>query len=145
MIKRRVLKLSVFSGAIVCLGLLSVSLVDITPFPGRRITACFDNLGGLGPRDPVMMSGLAIGRVGRVHFSEDFEACAELVITTEVELSEDTMAIILAHGVLGDRYVDLQPGGSDVLLEDGDEISFTQGAMILEHLLGRAITSIERD
>ena len=51
--------------------------------------------------------------------------------------------MILAEGVLGDRYVDLQPGGSETMLEDGDEISFTQGAMILEHLVGRAVTSVD--
>ena len=141
MIKRRVLKVTVFSMVILCLGLLSVSLVDIAPFPGTRLTACFDNLGGLESRDPVMLNGLAIGRVGRVHFSDDYQACAELVITTSIDIPEDTMAMVLAQGVLGDRYVDLQPGGSDVMLEDGNNIEYTQGAMILEHLLGRALST----
>ena len=139
------LKLGTFTVALLGLGLLSVSLVEIAPFPGTRITACFDNLGGLGSRDPVMVNGLAIGRVGRVHISENFDPCAQLVITTELELPEDTTALILAEGVLGDRYVDLQPGGSDVMLEDGDEITYTQGAMILEHLVGRAVTSSHQE
>ena len=134
-------KMGAFSVVLLGLGLLSVSLVDIAPFPGTRIHACFDNLGALGARDPVMVNGLAVGRVGSVYFNDDFDACAELVLTSQVQLPEDTVAMILAEGVLGDRYVDLQPGGSETMLEDGDEISFTQGAMILEHLVGRAVTS----
>ena len=54
-------------------------------------------------------------------------------------LPTDTTASIVTAGLLGDRYVSLQLGGEDETLKSGDEISFTESAVILERLIGKLV------
>ena len=57
-------------------------------------------------------------------------------------LSADTGAQILTEGILGARYVNLLPGADDETLADGDQIYDTQGALVLENLVGDLITRL---
>ena len=53
------------------------------------------------------------------------------------EIPFDTSASILTSGVLGDRYVGLEPGGSFEYLAEGDELVITQSAVVLEQLISK--------
>jgi phospholipid/cholesterol/gamma-HCH transport system substrate-binding protein len=55
-------------------------------------------------------------------------------------LSVDTGARIQTEGFIGGRYISLVPGGDEELLKDGDTITNTQGALVLENLIGNFIT-----
>jgi phospholipid/cholesterol/gamma-HCH transport system substrate-binding protein len=104
-----------------------------------RVTARFDNIGGLTTRAPVTMAGVTIGRVERVEFDP---LRMEAVVTMRIEsrydrIPEDSDAAILTAGLLGGQYIGLGPGGSPESLRDGDEIWLTQTAMVLENLIGR--------
>ena len=124
---------------------LSVSMVGVSPFPATHLVACFDNVGGLEARDPVTVRGVVVGRVRSVDLDRDYRACAQLAIDPSVVLTDDTAAIILARGILGDRSIDLRPGGSDMQLQSGDEIAYTQSAVVLEDMLGRVIMMLNED
>ena len=63
----------------------------------------------------------------------------------QLELPEDTFAAIRTSGLLGDQFVRLEPGGSDVLLASGDTIAFTQNALALESLIDRFVTDFDGD
>jgi phospholipid/cholesterol/gamma-HCH transport system substrate-binding protein len=56
-----------------------------------------------------------------------------------LKLPTDTSASIVTAGVLGDRYIELQPGADEAILKSGDQISFTESAVILERLIGQFI------
>jgi phospholipid/cholesterol/gamma-HCH transport system substrate-binding protein len=56
-------------------------------------------------------------------------------------IPDDSDASILTAGLLGSQYVGLQPGGSDMYLEDGSEILFTQSAVVLENLIGKFLVN----
>jgi len=53
------------------------------------------------------------------------------------KIPDDSDATILTSGLLGAQYVGLEAGGSDSYFEDGDEIEFTQSAIVLEQLIGK--------
>ncbi len=57
-------------------------------------------------------------------------------------LSTDTGAQILTEGILGARYINLLPGADEETLFDGDVIEDTQGAMVLENLIGDLLTRL---
>lgn len=103
-----------------------------------QITARFSNIGGLKPRSPVRIAGVKIGEVSRIHYDQErFEAVAVLAIDKQFnELPEDTSASILTSGLLGDQYIGLDPGGLPFNLGEGDEISLTQSAIIIEKIIG---------
>ena len=104
-----------------------------------RIEARFDNVGGLAVKAPVMIGGVRVGRVGAIWIDqEDYEPVVGLDILSQYDsLSDDTGASILTSGLLGAQFVGLSPGFSDIYLEEGDSIEFTQSAIQLESLISQ--------
>jgi phospholipid/cholesterol/gamma-HCH transport system substrate-binding protein len=111
------------------------------------VEARFENIGSLRERAPVTMSGVTIGRVTTVSFDPvTLEAVVEFVIDSRYDqIPDDTDASILTSGILGSQYVGLQAGGSDMYLEDGSEILFTQSAIVLENLIGKFLVNAGSD
>ena len=106
---------------------------------GLRIYAVFDQTGGLKMRAPVEIAGVKVGQVTDISLSPDFRARVALDLRDGLQLPVDTSASIVTAGVLGDPYVSLQLGGDDRMLGPGDEISFTESAVILERLIGKLV------
>ena len=111
------------------------------------VEARFENIGSLRERAPVTMSGVTIGRVTTVSFDPlTLEAVVEFVIDARYnQIPDDSDASILTSGILGSQYVGLQAGGSDMYLEDGSEILFTQSAIVLENLIGKFLVNAGSD
>lgn len=107
-----------------------------------QLFSTFDEIGGLAPRSQVVIGGVRVGQVDAIVLDEDFRARVSLKVNAGLELPDDTSAAILTSGVLGDQYVALEPGGSDELLGPGDEIPYTQSALVLERMLGRLVQSL---
>lgn len=107
------------------------------------VKARFDNIGGLKVRSPVSMAGVRIGRVESIVFDKDsYEAVVTLRIDSRYDtLPEDSDASILTAGLLGSQYIGLQPGASDIYLAQGDEMMFTQSAIVLENLIGKFLVN----
>lgn len=108
-----------------------------------EVEARFQNVGSLKRRAPVSMAGVTIGRVTDVEFDPvTLEAVVTFVIDKRYDMiPDDSDASILTAGLLGSQYVGLQPGGSDLYLEDGSEILFTQSAVVLENLIGKFLVN----
>ena len=104
-----------------------------------EIQARFDNVGSLKTRAPVAMAGVTIGRVTNIYFDPNaLDAVVTLVIDSRYDqIPDDSDASILTAGLLGSQYIGLQPGGSDIYLEEGGELLFTQSAIVLENLIGK--------
>jgi phospholipid/cholesterol/gamma-HCH transport system substrate-binding protein len=110
---------------------------------GLDLHAFFDQIGGLKPRAPVEISGVKVGAVSSITLAPDYRARVEMALDSKLKLPIDTSASIVTSGLLGDRYVSLQLGGDPELLKSGDEISFTESAVILERLIGKFVHSTD--
>ena len=106
---------------------------------GYLLTARFSNLGELKTRAPVKIAGVKVGEVDKVELdAEKFEALVTLRMTPRAgELPADSSAAIYTSGLLGERYIGITPGGDPDVLANGDEIIFTQSAVVLEQLIGK--------
>jgi phospholipid/cholesterol/gamma-HCH transport system substrate-binding protein len=103
------------------------------------VTARFENIGSLKNRAPVAMSGVTIGRVTSVEF-DPLALNAEVTFQIDNrfdQIPDDSDASILTAGLLGSQYIGLQAGGSDLYLEEGSEIQFTQSAIVIENLISK--------
>ncbi len=108
------------------------------------LVARFDDVAGLRRRAKVSMAGVTIGRVAGIEVDLRY---GEAIVTIEIDgevggLTTDTGAQILTEGILGARYVNLLPGADEEVLGDGDYIMDTQGAMVLENLIGDLVTRL---
>ncbi len=110
---------------------------------GFRLTAMFEQVGGLKPGAPVSMAGVTIGRVEAISY--DFnEYRARVVIRVEPKydlIPDDSDASILTAGLLGGQYLGIGPGASETFFEEGDRIEFTQSAIVLENLISKFLFS----
>jgi phospholipid/cholesterol/gamma-HCH transport system substrate-binding protein len=107
-----------------------------------RVEARFDNIGGLKVRAPVRSSGVLVGRVAEIRFdNERYQASVFLALDARYGFPKDTSASILTSGLLGEQYVGLDAGGEEKKLGDGDRITLTQSAMVLERLIGQFLFS----
>jgi phospholipid/cholesterol/gamma-HCH transport system substrate-binding protein len=104
-----------------------------------NVTARFENVGSLKNRAPVAMSGVTIGRVTDVRFDpEMLDAEVTFAIDSRYnQIPDDSDASILTSGLLGSQYIGLQAGGSDLFLEEGSEVQFTQSAIVIENLISK--------
>jgi len=111
--------------------------------PTYRLTAHFENIGGLRPKAAVRSAGVVVGRVASIEYDPDtFNAVVAFDIDRRYDkFPTDTFASIYTAGLLGEQYVGLAPGGEEKLLADGDRITKTQKAVVLEDLIGQFLTS----
>jgi len=106
----------------------------------------FDNIGGLKPRAPVKSAGVTVGRVASIGFdSNTYQALVTINLDQQYQFPKDTSAKILTSGLLGEQYIGLEPGGDPEMLKDGDTISMTQSAIVLENLIGQFLYSKAAD
>ena len=109
---------------------------------GYVITARFEDISGLKVRSPVTMAGVTIGRVKNISFDDTtFEAVVTMrIYDRHNALPKDTSASIYTAGLLGEKYVGLEPGGEEKNLMKGDEIKLTQDSLVLEKLIGQLVS-----
>jgi phospholipid/cholesterol/gamma-HCH transport system substrate-binding protein len=119
------------------------NLSAATETGGYEIKAKFQNISGLKERSAVMVAGVKVGRVVHIGFdAETFQAVVTMRIGDDYKiLPADTSASILTSGLLGEKYVGLEPGGEEELLKNGDTLQLTQSAVILEQLIGQLLYS----
>ena len=109
---------------------------------GYKISAEFDNIDGVAIGSDVRVAGIKIGTViGQTLNATSYQARVDMVIQPQVKLSDDSSAKITSEGLLGSKFIALEPGGSDGKLADGGVISYTQGAVDIWSLISQAMFS----
>jgi phospholipid/cholesterol/gamma-HCH transport system substrate-binding protein len=107
-----------------------------------RVTADFDNIGGLKPRAPVKSAGVVVGRVDQIQFdNERFRARVTMNIDKRYQFPQDSSVSILTSGLLGEQYVGVEAGGDSQNVKDGGAFKLTQSAVVLEKLIGQFLYS----
>ena len=113
---------------------------DVRSVKGYKVIAKFDSIDGLSVGSDVRIGGVKIGNVvDQMIDVEDFRAVVTLVILPEVKLPVDTKASITSAGLLGTKYVKLEPGGADEKIPGGGQIQQTKSVVSLEEMLGKVI------
>jgi phospholipid/cholesterol/gamma-HCH transport system substrate-binding protein len=110
---------------------------------GYKVTAMFENIGGLKVRSPITASGVRVGQVADIRYdSNSYRAQVVLQIDSRYsKFPTDTSASIFTAGLLGEQYISLAPGAEEESLKDGDSITITESAIVLERLIGQFLYS----
>ncbi len=123
------------------LAYLAISLGGLEIFQGNnyRVMALFGSASGLTSGDSIEIAGVEIGKVGRISLSDDDQARVEMKIRGGVKLTEDVIASVRTKGLIGDRYIKLEQGGSEHYIEAGGRIRETTPPLDIEELIGQFI------
>lgn len=122
--------------------IFSYKTAEMGDVDGYKITAEFSGIGGLSIGDSVQISGVNVGKVADV----TLDAAAYLAVVTmdienNIKIPSDSTAMISSESLLGGKYLQIEPGGSEDMLTNGGKIEFTQAPQNLEQLLGKFIFS----
>lgn len=122
----------------------SVSSNNITD--SYMLKAKFDKIDGISSGHDVKLAGVKVGMVKSVEVDpKSYQALVSLSVNKSINLPSDSSAEVLSDGLLGGKYINLSPGGSDEFLEDGDIIDLTQSSISLEQLIGKFLFSSTND
>jgi len=123
---------------ILCLGYLSVRLakMEILGGDGYEVYALFTDAGGLRDGASVVIAGVEVGRV-RAVVMEDYKAKVILKVQKGIELQEDAIASIKTKGLIGEKYIQITPGGTEDIIPSGGRIWETEPAVDLEQLISK--------
>jgi len=104
-----------------------------------RLLRGFENSGGLKVKSPVSAAGVKIGQVSSISFDpKTYQSVVQMNINAKYNtIPTDTSASIYTAGLLGEQYVNLDPGGSEEYLHQDSAIEITQSAIILEKAIGQ--------
>lgn len=107
---------------------------------GYLISAEFDNVEGVNVGSDIRMAGIKIGTVTAQSLNpENFQAHITMSIDPAVQLTDDTSAKVTSEGLLGSKFISLEPGGSETKLAAGGVINYTQGAVDIWSLISQAM------
>ncbi len=125
---------------ILALGWLSVKLgrVELLGAQGYQVTADFPSVGGLKPGSAVEIAGVEIGRVEAITLA-DYQARVRMRIRGNVQLQEDSIASIKTKGLIGEKYIRINPGGSEKMIAPNGRIREVEAPVDFEELLSKYI------
>jgi phospholipid/cholesterol/gamma-HCH transport system substrate-binding protein len=127
---------------LLCVGYLTIRLGKLQVIGGNyyAINARFSNIGGLKVGNEVQVSGFVVGRVDAIDINpDDFSVTVKMNILKSVKLTDDSIASIKTSGLIGDKFVKISPGGSDIILEAGETIIDTMPPVDLEDLISKYV------
>ena len=112
------------------------------PTGGYKVIAEFDNAEGINVGTDVRLAGIKIGTVTAQALNpENYMARVEMTLAANISLADDTAAKVTSEGLLGGKFIAMDPGGSDVKLAEGSVMLVTQGSVDIWALISQAMFS----
>jgi phospholipid/cholesterol/gamma-HCH transport system substrate-binding protein len=109
---------------------------------GYDIKAKFQNVDGLGSGSDVRIGGIKVGVIAGLDLDPaTYQAVATIQLREGVEVPTDSTARVSSDGLLGGKYVAIEPGAEEEMLKSGGEIEFTQSSVSIESLIGKFMHS----
>jgi phospholipid/cholesterol/gamma-HCH transport system substrate-binding protein len=126
---------------IIALGYLSFKLGKIDFLSGGYYTlyAEFDKVGGIKKGSVVEIGGVPVGSVEKVTLNNKYQAVVELKILSSIKLPEDSIASVRTKGLIGEKYIQITPGGSDQYIAQNGKIRETESSIDIEEVLSKYV------
>lgn len=125
-----------------CVAYLTVNLANTNLFNQNyyALTAKFSTVNGLRVGSSVEISGVPIGKIAAIELDQQlYQALVSVHIEKYVQVPEDSTAAIKTSGLIGDKYINIIPGGSSQALQPGEAIMDTQAALDIEEMISKYI------
>ncbi len=127
---------------LLCVGYMTielgkVSLLDENYYP---LYAAFSSVSGLRDDSPVEIDGIEVGRVARMSINQEKQmASVELKIRKGIKIYDDAIASVRTSGLIGDKFVKIDPGGGGAILKPGEKITETSSPLDIEDLISKYV------
>lgn len=111
---------------------------------GYVLTARFDQVDGLSIANPVYLAGIQVGSVLRIELAPgSFKPVVSLSVRRGIVIPKDSAALVMSDGVLGGKFIRIEPGSETEAMKPGDRFSIVQDSVIIEVLLQKIVQGAE--
>ncbi|WP_374449476.1 outer membrane lipid asymmetry maintenance protein MlaD [Stella sp.] len=118
------------------------SASGIRAVSGYELVARFERVDGVAVGTDVRIGGIKVGTITRMELDpKTYLAVIRLSVEPTVKLPVDTVASVSSTGLLGDKFLQLVPGGDEKMLPPGGVIQYTQASVSIESLIGQFMFS----
>ena len=124
----------------VAFGWLAMQLGEVSWLTGGStyiLYAEFDNISGIKTGAEVQIAGVTVGTVTELTLNKDDRAVAALKLNKDIALPKDSMASVKSQGIIGDKLIQITPGGDEENYQAGEIIVDTESAVDLESLISK--------
>ena len=121
------------------LAFISIKLgrLEVIGSKGYTLYAEFEKAGGLKNGAVVEIAGVEVGKVKKIRLDSNYQALVEFVINKDIRIQADAIASIKTKGLIGEKYVQITPGGSDKIISAGGKIRETESPIDIEELISK--------
>ena len=113
---------------------------DLQVVKGYEVRARFLKVGGLNVGSDVRINGIKVGTViSQKLDNENYDAEIVMSIAPDVKLPKDSVAAIVGDGLIGDKFIKIEPGHDKELLKKGDVITNVKDFKTIEDMVGEII------
>ena len=113
---------------------------DLQVVKGYAINARFLKVGGLNVGSDVRINGIKVGTVIAQNLDpEDYVADVKLSISSNIQLPKDSVVSVVSDGLVGNKFIKIEPGKSKEFLQNGDTVANTKDFKTLEDMVGEII------
>lgn len=126
---------------ILALGYISIKMGKLEVIGGKGYTvyAEFEKSGGIKPGSDVEIAGVHVGKVKSVALNKDYQARVEMMLNNDVKIQEDAIVSVKTKGLIGEKYIQITPGGSEKIIANGERLRETESAVDLEELISKYV------
>ena len=111
---------------------------------GYELRAIYQGIDGVSVGTDVLLAGIKVGKVTSLDYIKDgHRAEISMRIRNDILLPIDSVAMIISSGMLGGKYIKLEPGGELENFEPGAYFEYVQDAVIFEELLEKIVLDAE--
>lgn len=120
----------------------ALGAADLKRVSGYEVTANFSKIDGITPGMDVRISGVKVGSVLNTELDpKTYLAKVTMSVKQDIGLPTDTVAKVSSEGLLGGKYLALEPGADDEMIQPNGQIQYTQASLNLEEMIGKFIFS----
>jgi phospholipid/cholesterol/gamma-HCH transport system substrate-binding protein len=131
-------------GALVFMS-ITIGGASVTNSGNYTLVAKFENSSGLKEGAFVEMSGVRVGLIQSIHYDpKAYESVVKISLDNAITVPDDSIASIRTSGIIGDRFVKISTGGSEINMADGEEFIETESSISIEELISKYMFSQDK-
>lgn len=108
----------------------------------KLLYAKFNNIDGIKVGSVVKIAGVSVGSVENIELdNNDFNVKLTMRLRSDMDVPVDSVVSVNSEGLLGSKYLGIEPGIEDTYLNSGEYFTSTQSTMNIEKLIGKVVAS----
>lgn len=135
---------AVMAAAALALWLASAGGRAVQASDSYVLVARFDQVDGLSVGSAVFVAGIQVGKVVKIEIAQGtLKPLVTVSVRRGIAVPADSAALVMSDGVLGAKFLRIEPGSETEAMKPGDRFQNVQDSVIVEQILQKIVQGAE--